>query len=142
MNWGSRIICAPRRGSLCGRIPGNFCSAGRSSSNTSGGFLRRQDSDTEKRLLGCWHPIRVEGTSQLTDADELDFRSDGQLISSSKTGPTWEVNRLVYHLEGSVIVSSDNVRIGFAFGPDGTLRLDTYDKCIWYKRGPKEAPEP
>ena len=95
----------------------------------------------ESRLLGCWHLVRVDGPDS-PDGVELDFRPDGLLYSSTKNGDKWEVIRLVYQLSGSVIVSSGNVRTGFTFEPDGTLRLDADDSCTWYERGPKRAPEP
>jgi hypothetical protein len=92
-------------------------------------------------LVGCWHVIRVEGPDTPDDV-ELEFRPDGQLFSATKRGDMWDVVRLSYHMRSSVIVSSGNVRTGYKFETDGTLRLDAVDGCVWYERGPKRAPYP
>jgi hypothetical protein len=104
-------------------------------------FFQKAGFADRTRLIGCWHIIRVEGPDSPDDV-ELDFRPDGQLFSATKTGDKWEVLRLSYHMRRSVIVSSGNIRTGFMFEPDGTLRLDAEDSCTWYERGSKRAPEP
>jgi len=94
------------------------------------------------QLIGCWHLVRVEGTAHAPDAVELDFRRGGKLYQSIKNGSGWKVNNLSFHLDGSVMISSDHARTGIAFEPNGNLRLDSADNCSWYERGPKKAPEP
>jgi hypothetical protein len=102
-------------------------------------FFRRKDNSP---LVGCWQLVRVEGPAHDPDEVELDFRPGGHLIYSTKEGSSWNIKRLHYHLEGSVIISSDHIRTGFTIESNGTLRLDSIDNCTWYERGPKRAPEP
>jgi hypothetical protein len=106
------------------------------------GLFRKSDREVERQLLGCWQVVRVDGAPQISDAVELDFRSGGHVYSSAKFGPKWEVDRFDWYVDGAYVVFENKNRMGFVLEADGSLRIDAYDHSAWYRRGPKEAPEP
>jgi hypothetical protein len=94
-------------------------------------------------LVGCWG--LVQPPDEPGEPAEADFREDGQLIYSVLSGTRWEIKRLVYEVDGDVLVIDRasfprKERTRFAFGPDGTLMLELSGQRSWYKRGPKVAP--
>ena len=106
-----------------------------------GRFRRREPIASE--LVGCWQ--LVESPDGEAEPAEADFRADGRLQYSVLSGGQWQIMRLVYRIEGNVIVtdqpsSPHEERTGFALQPDGTLILDFGGQRSRFKRGPKVAP--
>lgn len=97
-------------------------------------------------LVGCWHLVGMEGVDEVDLGIEIDFRGDGRLFHSIRTGDRWQLSRLVYRIDGNTIISDllgevEERSTRFTFEADGRLRLDGPDSTTWYRRGPKQAPE-
>jgi hypothetical protein len=104
-------------------------------------LLRR--SSPMPSLVGCWQ--LVQPADNLGEPAEADFRADGQLVYSVLSGDRWHIMRLVYAVDGDMIVTDQpssprKERTRFALEADGTLMLDLGGQRSWYKRGPKVAP--
>jgi hypothetical protein len=54
-------------------------------------------------LVGCWHLVQSPGDP--TEPAEADFRADGQLLYSVLSGTRWQVMKLVYGVDGDVLVT-------------------------------------
>lgn len=95
-------------------------------------------------LLGCWQLMRSDDGS--TECAEVDFRPDGHLLYSVRTGDRWQIMKLVYKVEGDVLITDQpssprKERTRFALRENGNLMLEFGGRRSWYKRGAKEAPE-
>jgi len=77
---------------------------------------------------------------------EADFRADGRLHYSVLSGDRWQIMKMVYRVEGDVIVTDQpssprEERTRFALQPDGTLILELGGERTRFRRAPKVAPE-
>ena len=78
-------------------------------------------------LLGCWQLVR--SADDPSEPAEADFRADGQLFYSVLSGDRWQVMKLLYEVDGEVLVTDQpssprKERTRFAFGGDGMLMLE------------------
>ena len=110
-------------------------------------ILRSRRPSSDPRFIGCWHLARCEGPLDVHHGVELDIRANGTLLYSVDTGPSWQIGRLVWRVEGTDLITDQpsaprEHRSRFAFEVDGLLRLDDPDSRTWYERGPKRAPQP
>lgn len=77
---------------------------------------------------------------------ELDFRADGALYYSIDAGNRWQVMKLVWRVEGDVIISDQpsaprEERTSFSFDEEGLLVAAFQGQRCWFRKGPKKAPE-
>lgn len=111
------------------------------------GFLdrfRRRPPSVSSELVGCWR--LVESADGQCEPTEVDFRADGRLQYSVLSSDRWQIIKLVYRVEGNVIVtdqpsSPSEERTGFTFQADGSLVLELGGQRSRFRRAPKVAPE-
>lgn len=77
---------------------------------------------------------------------ELDFRADGALYYSIDAGNRWQVMKLVWRVQGGVIISDQpsaprEERTSFSFDEEGLLVAVFQGQSCWFRKGPKKAPE-
>ena len=104
----------------------------------------RRRSTPMSALVGCWQ--QVQPRSDREQSAEAEFADDGQLVYSVLAGDSWQIMKLVYEVDGDVIVTDQvsaprKERTRFALQPDGTLMLELAGERSFYKRGPKLAPK-
>jgi hypothetical protein len=111
------------------------------------GFLdrfRTRAPSVPSELVGCWRLVEsADGQSEPTEAE---FRADGRLHYSVLSGDRWQIMKLVYRVEGNVIVtdqpsSPHEERTRFTLQADGSLVLEFGGQCSRFRRAPKVAPE-
>ncbi|HEV7786010.1 MAG TPA: hypothetical protein VGQ28_11780 [Thermoanaerobaculia bacterium] len=95
-------------------------------------------------LVGCWHLTQSDDPS--IEPAEMDFRADGHLYYSVDAGDRWQIIKLVWRVEGAMIVSdqpsaSRQERTPFAFDEAGLLVLEFRGHRSRFRRGPKRAPD-
>jgi hypothetical protein len=88
----------------------------------------------------------VQSADGQGEPTEADFRADGRLHYSVLSGNRWQIMKLVYRVEGNVIVtdqpsSPGEERTRFELQPDGTLILEFGGGRGRVRRAPKVAPE-
>jgi hypothetical protein len=77
---------------------------------------------------------------------EIDFRADGTLYYSIDAGDRWQVMKLVWRVEGDMIVTDQpsaprEERTPFSFDHEGRLVAAFHGQGCWFRKGPKKAPE-
>ncbi|HJU70195.1 MAG TPA: hypothetical protein VJ650_18310 [Gemmatimonadaceae bacterium] len=98
-----------------------------------------------EQLLGCWHPEHAAEDPHAPEAVEVEFRPSGELIYSIDAGDRWQVLRLTYRVEDSVLVTNQpsapmEERTRFELTPEGTLVLEFRGTPASYRKGAKRAP--
>ena len=76
---------------------------------------------------------------------ELEFLPNGELLYSVDAGDRWRVARLIYRVDGDVLVTDQasdprEERTRFRFQPDGVLVLEFDGRQSRYRQGEKRAP--
>src|SRR3954471_1434682 len=105
--------------------------------------LFKKAPSTTSALVGCWQLVRSAGGS--AEPAEVDFRADGRLFYSMLSGDRWQITKLLYDVEGDVLVTDQpssprKERTRFVLDASGELMLEFGGQRSWYKRGPKAAP--
>ena len=88
----------------------------------------------------------MESADGQAEPTEADFRADGRLHYSVLSGDRWQIMKLVYRVEGNVIVSNQpssprEERTRFTLQVDGSLVLEFGGQYSRFLRAPKVAPE-
>jgi hypothetical protein len=95
-------------------------------------------------LVGCWHLSKSDDSS--LEPAEMDFRSDGRLFYSIDAGDKWQVMKLVWRVDGDVIVTNQPTspreeRTRFSVDEKGDLVTEFGGQRASFHKGPKKAPE-
>jgi hypothetical protein len=96
-------------------------------------------------LTGCWHLVLPPGNAG--EPTEVDFRADGRLFYSVRSGNRWQIMKLTYNVDGDLLVTDQpsaprQERTRFQLESSDDLILEFGGERSHFKRGAKVAPEP
>lgn len=58
------------------------------------------------KLLGCWALLSGDGSIDLENRVEMEFRDSGELVYATRANDKWQLMLLTFRVDGSTIVSN------------------------------------
>lgn len=101
-------------------------------------FLRRPD-NPDKRFLGRWRLLKVEGDFYVGEGVTMTFTEDGKLVYVIRQKDSKQIMNLMYRVEGQRLItdqpsSPKEERTKFSFDADGNLLLEYAESKAWFTR--------